>query len=87
MDLFGTLPSKNYIVVIQDLVWRYPVVKVVRSTNVKSVISVLEDIYDTFGNPQRQKSDNDPAFNSKEKLNFTSKRESKHHRATHLQTM
>ena len=37
VDLFGSLPSKNHIVVIQDLTSRYPVAKVVRSTNMKSV--------------------------------------------------
>ena len=75
MDLFIPLPSENHIVVIQDLESRYPVAKDVRSTNAKSVIPVLEDTYNTFDNPQRQKSDNGPPFNSKE--NLTSKRDIK----------
>ena len=50
VDLFGPLPSKNHLVVIQDLASRYPVAK--------SVIPVLEDTYNTFGNPERQQSDN-----------------------------
>ena len=74
MDLFGP-PSKNHIVVIQDLASRYRVAKIIRSTNAKSAISVLEDTYNTFGNPQRRKSDNGSHFNSKEMLNFSFKRE------------
>ena len=35
---------------------------------------VLEDVYDTFGNPIRQKSDNGPPFNSKEMEKFTKNR-------------
>ena len=77
MDLFGPFPSKNHIVVIQDLASRYPIAKVVRSINAKSVIPVLEDTFNTFSNPQCQKSDNSPLFNSKEMLNFISKRDIK----------
>ena len=50
IDLIGPLPSKNYTVVIQNLTSCYPIAKLVKSTNVKSVIPVVEDIYDTFGN-------------------------------------
>ena len=35
VDLFGPLPSKNYIVVIQDFASRYPIAKLVKSTNAK----------------------------------------------------
>ena len=44
IDLFCPIPSKNHIVIIQDLATCYPVAKVARSTNAKSVIPVLEDI-------------------------------------------
>ena len=74
VDLFGPLPRKNHIIVIQDLASRYPVAKVIRSTKAKSVIPVLQDTYNTFGNPKRQKSDKGPPFNSKEMVDFTSKR-------------
>ena len=42
VDLFGPLPSKNHIVVIQDLTPRYSIAKLVQSTNAKSTVSVLE---------------------------------------------
>ena len=74
VDLFGPLPSKNHIIVIQDLVSRYPVANFVKSTSAKSVIPVIEEAYDTFGNPIRQKSDNRPPFNSKEMKTFTDSR-------------
>ena len=35
VDLFGPLPSKNHIVVIQDFASRYPIAKLVKSTNAK----------------------------------------------------
>ena len=55
VDLFGPLPSKNHILVIQDLASRYPIAKLVKSTNARSVIPVLEDVYDTVGTPILQK--------------------------------
>ena len=70
VDLFGPLPSKNHIVVIQDLASRYPSAKLIESTNAKSDINVL----DTFGNPIREKSDNGPSFNFKEMENLTKNR-------------
>ena len=70
VDLFGPLPSKNHIVVIQDLASRYPRAKLIESTNVKSDINVL----DTFGNPIGEKSDNGPSLNFKEMENLTKNR-------------
>ena len=53
VDLFGSLPSSHHVLVVQDLASRYPVAKIVKSTNGKSVIPVLRDAYDLFGNPLR----------------------------------
>ena len=74
VDLFGPLPSHEHIIVIQDLKSRYPVAKIVNSTSAKVVIPMMEDMYDLFGNPDRQKSDNGSPFNSHEMLKFTTKR-------------
>ena len=68
------LPSKNHIVVIQNLAFRYRIAKLIKSTGEKPVIPILEDVYDTFGNPIRQKSDNGAPFNSKEIEKFTKNR-------------
>ena len=72
VDLFG--PSSHHVLVVQDLASRYPVAKTVKSTNSKSVIPVLRDTYDLFGNPLRQKSDNGPPFNSNEMTKFAKNR-------------
>ena len=53
VDLFESLPSSHNVLVVQDLASRYPVAKIVKSTNGKSVIPVLRDAYDLFGNPLR----------------------------------
>ena len=47
--------------------------KIVKSANAKSVISVLRDTNDLFGNPLRQKSDNGPPFNSNKMIKFGKK--------------
>jgi hypothetical protein len=75
VDLFGPLPSKNHIVVVQDLASRYPVAKIVSSTSAKAVLPVLKQTYDMFGNPDVQKSDNGPPFNSKQMADFTTSRD------------
>ena len=74
VDLFGPLPRKCHIVMVQDLASRYPTAKIVSNTSAKAVLPVLKDAYDTFGNPEVQKSDNGPPFNSKAMADFTEER-------------
>ena len=74
VDLFGPLPSQNHIVVMQDIASCYPIAKFAKSTSAKSVILVLEEAYNTFGNPVQQKSDNGPPFNPREMKTFTDNR-------------
>ena len=64
VDLFGPMPSKRHIVVIQDLASRFPIGKIVSSTKASCVIPALADCYNNFGNPECQLSDNGPPFNS-----------------------
>ena len=64
VDLFGPMPSRNHIVVVQDLASRFPAAKLVKSTKASSVIPAMTDIYNNFGNPETQLSDNGPPFNS-----------------------
>ena len=73
-DLFGPLFSSHHVHVIQGLASPYPVVKIVKSTNAKSVIHVPRHTYYLFGNPLRQKSDNGPPFNSNEMAKFAKNR-------------
>ena len=74
VDLFGPMPSKHHIVVVQDIASRYPEAKLVTSTAAKKVVPVLESIYDTYGNPIEQLSDNGPPFNSAAMTAFAGKR-------------
>ena len=57
------MPSKKHIVVVQDLASRFSSGKIVTSTKASSVIQALSDIYNNFGNPDQQLSDNGPPFN------------------------
>ena len=73
--MFDKVPSDKHVVVIQDVASRYPVAKLVRSTRADQVLPVLEQAYDTFGNPRIQISDNGPPFNSKRMSEVASKRD------------
>ena len=66
VDLFG--------LVVQDLASHYPVSKIVKSTNAKSVIPVLREAYNLFGNPLRQKNDTGPPFNFSKMAKFAKNR-------------
>ena len=74
VDLFGPMPSMKHIVVVQDLKSRFPVAKIVTSTKSNKVIPALADIYDAFGNPEIQLSDNGCPFNSKAMADFAKER-------------
>ena len=74
MDLFGPMPSKNHIVVVQDLASRFPDAKLVTSTKGEKVLPALANIYDTYGNPSKQLSDNGPPFNSVRMEKFAEER-------------
>ena len=63
-DLFGPLPSRNHIVVVQDMASRFPTARIVSSTSASAVLPALNEIYNAYGNPEKQLSDNGPPFNS-----------------------
>ena len=64
VDLFGPMPSRKHIVVVQDLASRFPAAKIVSSTAADKVIPAMTEIYNSYGNPEVQLSDNGPPFNS-----------------------
>ena len=64
VDLFGSMPSSHHIVVVQDMTSRYPAAKLVTSTKAEKVIPAIQDIYNEYGNPVQQLSDNGPPFYS-----------------------
>jgi hypothetical protein len=64
------MPSSKHVVVVQDLASRYPAANLVTSTQADKVIPALTEIYETYGNPDVQISDNGPPFNSIQMPNF-----------------
>ena len=74
VDLFGPMPDKNHVVVVQDLASRFPAAKLVTSTGARQVLPALGDIYNSYGNPITQLSDNGPPFNSTAMEHFARKR-------------
>ena len=78
VDLFGPMPSSKHVVVVQDLKSRFPSAKLVTSTSADNVIPALGDIYDTYGNPNIQLTDNGPPFNGKKMEVFTKNRDIEH---------
>ena len=75
VDLFDPMPSSKNVVVVQDLASRYPSAKIVQSTKAEKVLPALSEIYDIYGNPRNQLSDNGPPFNSKAMEQFAQKRD------------
>ena len=74
VDLFGPMPSKKHVVVVQDLSSRFPEARLVSSSSAEKVLPAIADIYDTHGNPEVQLSDNGPPFNSSAMKNFADRR-------------
>ena len=74
VDLFGPMPSKNHVVVVQDLASKFPAAKLVSSTSAEQVLPALSDICDSYGNPAKLISDNGPPFNSRAMDGFARKR-------------
>ena len=74
VDLFGPMPSKNHVVVVQDLASKYPAAKLVKNTSAEKVLPILSELYDTYGNPTKQISDNGSPFNSASMQTFADSR-------------
>ena len=64
-DLFGPLPSNEYILVVQCLCSRFPAVEIVSSTSAAAAIPAIDKILTNFGIPYKLGSDNGPPFNSR----------------------
>ena len=64
VDLYGPLPSADYIFAVMDDYRRFPEVEIVKSTSATTVILRLDRIFSSMGIPDIVKSDNGPPFNS-----------------------
>ena len=79
-DLFGPLPTGEYMVVVQCLNSRYPEVAITHSTSAAAVIPAIDRILAAFGIPESLMSDNGPPFNSSEFRKYAAKLGFKHRR-------
>ena len=75
VDLFGPMLSFHHVVVVQGMASRYPAAKLVSSTKAAKVLPALRDIYNEYGSPECQLSDNGPPFNSSAMETFAKTRD------------
>lgn len=80
IDLFGPMPDRKHVVVIQDIKTRFPAASIVNSTSASHVIPAIEDVYTAYGKPDSHRTDNGPPFNSKEFAKFSQTNAIEHRR-------
>ena len=66
VDLFGPLPNKKHVLVVQDTMSRFPAAKIVSGTSATTVINALDEVYTSYGQPDCHRTDNGPTFSSAE---------------------
>ena len=81
LDYYGPIWGK-YVLVLIDYFSRYPLVKILGSTNAKTLIPYLDEIFALFGIPKSVKSDNGPPFNSWEFKRFCDENNIVHEKIT-----
>ena len=83
-DIFGPLPTGEYLVLVQDLYSRFPEVAITYSTSSAAVIPAIDKILAAFGTPEVLGSDNGPPFNSHKFTRFAKKLGFRHQKITPL---
>ena len=71
IDLFGPLPNKKHVLVVQDTMPRFPAAALLPSTKAEPVIKAIATVYTAYGVPERHRTDNGPPFNSREFREFS----------------
>ena len=66
IDLFGPMPDKRHVLVVQDAMSRFPAAKIVPNTSAPPVVKALDEVYTSYGHPRRHRTDNGPPFSSAE---------------------
>ena len=72
VDLFGPLPDKKHVLVVQDVMSRFPAATIVPNTSAAPVVQALDKVYASYGQPERHRTDNGPPFNSEEFAQYSS---------------
>ena len=83
-DLFGPLPTGEYLVLVQCQQSRFPEVAITHSTAADTVIPAMDKILAAYGTPEVMMSDNGPPFNSMEFTKYAKKRGFRHRKITPL---
>lgn len=83
-DFSSKTPSNDYLLVIVCERSRYPVLRISKGLTSKDAIKILREVFAEFGVPKRLKSDNGPAFISKEFEDFAREMGFKHDKITPL---
>lgn len=66
IDLFGPVPSGEYVFVIVDYYSRFIETKILRKTETRNITQALDEIFARFGFPVSLRADNGPQFSSEE---------------------
>ena len=72
IDLFGPLPDKRHVLVVQDIMSRFPTATIVPNTSAPPIIKALDNVYTAYGQPQQHRTDNGPPFSSDEFARYSS---------------
>ena len=78
IDLFGPMPDDRHVVVVQDMVSKFPAARILTKTDANHTISAIKDIYNDYGNPISHRTDNGPPFNSEGFREFSDDRGIRH---------
>ena len=84
LDMYGPVPTGEYLLVIVDDYSRFPVVEIIHSTSARTLIPCIDKVFSMFGIPTTLKTDNGPPFNSTEFRDFANYLGFKHRKITPL---
>ncbi len=82
IDFSSKTPDGNYILVLIDEFSRYPILEFTNNLTSKAAILALKSVFKQYGVPKEIKSDNGPAFISKEFAQFADECKFKHRKIT-----
>ena len=81
-DLYGPLPSGEYLLVALDEYSRFPEVEIVKSLSAQTVIPIFDKVFSYRSIPEHLKTDNVTSFQSSEFRNFANDLGFQHQRIT-----
>ena len=55
VDLFGPMPDKKHVLVVQDTRSRFPAASIVPGTAAQPVLKALDEVYTAYGQPSRHR--------------------------------